>query len=156
MSSTPTQPQPPSGPPPVPPTKPVLSSPGAYIANFSTTPTAGIHSSNKTSEKPAIAARPIPPPTLPKYSASFNKADRDTTPMIGKIDRIERDKVGTWFDDIYLFFDVENFWHCLIIWLQCNTLDPQYIAAYNTCGLIPQHVQIHTIIDTFFDVKGGF
>lgn len=91
--STPTQQTPPSGPPPVPPTKPILSSPGSYMANFSTAtgPTAGIHSSNKTSEKPAIAARPIPPPTLPKYSSSFNKAD---APSIGgKIDRLEREKV---------------------------------------------------------------
>lgn len=91
--STPTQPTPPNGPPPVPPTKPVLSSPGSYMANFSTvtgTPTAGIHSSNKQHEKPAIAARPIPPPTLPKYSSSFTKAD---APSIPKIDRLEREKV---------------------------------------------------------------
>ncbi|XP_055319214.1 septin-7 isoform X3 [Sitodiplosis mosellana] len=88
-------------PPPVPPTKPILSSPGAYMANFSsttTTPTAGIHSVNKSHEKPAIAARPIPPPTLPKYSSSFSKVDRDrdrnefsTGP---KIDRAEREKDG--------------------------------------------------------------
>lgn len=100
-------PQPPhpqqQGPPPVPPSKPVLSSPGAYMANFtsSTTiapPTAGIHSVNKShpavaGEKPAIAARPIPPPTLPKYSASFSKADRDRNEFAGKIDRAEREKV---------------------------------------------------------------
>ncbi|XP_055319222.1 septin-7 isoform X6 [Sitodiplosis mosellana] len=89
-------------PPPVPPTKPILSSPGAYMANFSsttTTPTAGIHSVNKSHEKPAIAARPIPPPTLPKYSSSFSKVDRDrdrnefsTGP---KIDRAEREKLQT-------------------------------------------------------------
>uniref|UniRef100_A0A336MFU1 CSON014269 protein n=1 Tax=Culicoides sonorensis TaxID=179676 RepID=A0A336MFU1_CULSO len=94
--STPTQPTPPNGPPPVPPTKPVLSSPGAYMANFSTTtgtPTAGIHSSNKTHEKPAIAARPIPPPTLPKYSSSFTKADAPPIPG-AKIDRLEREKEG--------------------------------------------------------------
>ncbi|XP_055319238.1 septin-7 isoform X11 [Sitodiplosis mosellana] len=88
-------------PPPVPPTKPILSSPGAYMANFSsttTTPTAGIHSVNKSHEKPAIAARPIPPPTLPKYSSSFSKVDRDrdrnefsTGP---KIDRAEREKTN--------------------------------------------------------------
>lgn len=84
------------GPPPVPPAKPVLSSPGAYMANFTsatTTPTAGIHSVNKQHEKPAIAARPIPPPTLPKYSASFSKADRDRNEFAGKIDRAEREKV---------------------------------------------------------------
>lgn len=43
-----------SGPPPVPATKPVLSSPGAYMANFTsniTTPTAGIHSVNKFKSK---------------------------------------------------------------------------------------------------------
>ena len=82
-----------TGPPPVPPTKPVLSSPGAYMANF-TPPaqTAGIHSSNKTHEKPSIAAKPIPPPTLPKYSSSFNKIDRDRNEFT-KIDRAEREKV---------------------------------------------------------------
>lgn len=85
-----------TGPPPVPPTKPVLSSPGAYMANFTSgtnAPTAGIHSVNKTHEKPAIAARPIPPPTLPKYSSSFNKIDRDRNEFAGKIDRAEREKV---------------------------------------------------------------
>lgn len=43
-----------SGPPPVPATKPILSSPGAYMANFTsntTTPTAGIHSVNKFKSK---------------------------------------------------------------------------------------------------------
>lgn len=83
---------------PVPPAKPVLSSPGAYMANFTssaTTPTAGIHGVNKTHEKPAIAARPIPPPTLPKYSSSFSKVDRDRdrNEFAGKIDRAEREKV---------------------------------------------------------------
>lgn len=112
-ASTPTQP---SGP-PVPPVKPILSSPGAYMANFQAgslnsagtgTPggaapgstgaspvapiTAGIHSSNKTHEKPTIAARPIPPPTLPKYSSSFNKIDRDRNEFT-KIDKAEREKV---------------------------------------------------------------
>jgi len=95
------------GGPPVPPAKPILSSPGAYMANFtagSTNPaTAGIHSVNKTHigggggsgpsiEKPAIAARPIPPPTLPKYSSSFSKIDRERNEF-GKIDRAEREKV---------------------------------------------------------------
>ncbi|GAB0094726.1 Protein peanut [Sergentomyia squamirostris] len=80
--------QPPQGgPPPLPATKPILSSPGAYMANFvpGTTgpPTAGIHGVNKQHEKPLIAARPIPPPTLPKYTSSF-----------GKIDRSEREKEG--------------------------------------------------------------
>lgn len=102
QSSTPTgQPGAPSTvPPPVPTTKPVLSSPGAYMANFSsttTTPTAGIHSVNKSHEKPAIAARPIPPPTLPKYSSSFSKVDRDRDRNEfctgSKIDRAEREKV---------------------------------------------------------------
>lgn len=87
-----------SGPPPVPSTKPVLSSPGAYMANFTsstTTPTAGIHSVNKSHEKPAIAARPIPPPTLPKYSSSFNKGDRERNEFNagGKLDRADREKV---------------------------------------------------------------
>ncbi|XP_062710296.1 septin-7 isoform X3 [Aedes albopictus] len=111
-ASTPTQP---SGP-PVPPVKPILSSPGAYMANFQSpgnggpgsvvgaaaapgstgaSPvapiTAGIHSSNKTHEKPTIAARPIPPPTLPKYSSSFNKIDRDRNEFT-KIDKAEREK----------------------------------------------------------------
>lgn len=82
------------GPPPLPATKPVLTSPGSYGYTSSaaaatggggvTTPVAGIHSVNKQfpGEKPAIAARPIPPPTLPKYTSSF-----------GKIDRAEREKV---------------------------------------------------------------
>ncbi|XP_053690012.1 septin-7 isoform X2 [Sabethes cyaneus] len=110
-ASTPTQP--PAGP-PVPPVKPILSSPGAYMANFQSSPlnstavgagttpaavgsspaapvTAGIHSSNKTHEKPTIAARPIPPPTLPKYSSSFNKIDRDRNEFT-KIDKAEREK----------------------------------------------------------------
>lgn len=90
------QPHSQQAPPPVPPAKPVLSSPGAYMANFTsatTTPTAGIHSVNKSHEKPAIAARPIPPPTLPKYSVSFSKADRDRSEFAGKIDRAEREKV---------------------------------------------------------------
>ncbi|XP_062710299.1 septin-7 isoform X6 [Aedes albopictus] len=112
-ASTPTQP---SGP-PVPPVKPILSSPGAYMANFQSpgnggpgsvvgaaaapgstgaSPvapiTAGIHSSNKTHEKPTIAARPIPPPTLPKYSSSFNKIDRDRNEFT-KIDKAEREKL---------------------------------------------------------------
>lgn len=88
-----------SGPPPVPSAKPVLSSPGAYMANFTsntTTPTAGIHSVNKSHEKPAIAARPIPPPTLPKYSSSFTKSDRDRNEFTtggAKLDRAEREKV---------------------------------------------------------------
>lgn len=58
QASTPTsgQPsgQPTTGPPPVPSTKPILSSPGAYMANFTsgtTTPTAGIHSVNKFKSK---------------------------------------------------------------------------------------------------------
>lgn len=82
--------------PPVPPAKPTLSSPGAYMANFTSSATipatAGIHSVNKSHEKPAIAARPIPPPTLPKYSASFNKVDRERNEF-GKLDRAEREKV---------------------------------------------------------------
>ncbi|XP_037903350.1 septin-7 isoform X5 [Hermetia illucens] len=95
--------------PPIPPAKPILSSPGSYKQNFinsaninlsssgtTGTVTAGIHSVNKahsTSEKPAIAARPIPPPTLPKYSTSFGKIDRDRNEF-GKIDRAEREKEG--------------------------------------------------------------
>ncbi|XP_059615780.1 septin-7 isoform X5 [Phlebotomus argentipes] len=85
------------GPPPVPATKPVLSSPGAYMANFvppggQAAPTAGIHGVNKQHEKPVIAARPIPPPTLPKYTSSFGKIDRDRNEF-GKIDRSEREKL---------------------------------------------------------------
>lgn len=104
--------------PPVPPAKPVLSSPGAYMANFSNnsnssgsstvvTPTAGIHSVNKNHEKPAIAARPIPPPTLPKYSSSFSKSDRDRNEFAGKLDRVEREKVD---------FTRSNFFHNLYIY----------------------------------------
>lgn len=86
------------GPPPLPATKPVLTSSGSYGFTSSlaaaagggttstTAPVAGIHSMHKQhsvpGEKPAIAARPIPPPTLPKYTSSF-----------GKIDRAEREKV---------------------------------------------------------------
>ncbi|XP_055838315.1 protein peanut isoform X2 [Episyrphus balteatus] len=97
------------GPPPIPPTKPILSSPGAYKHNYvnstninlssSGTLTAGIHSVNKahlppgTGEKPAIAARPIPPPTLPKYSSSFGKIDRERNDF-AKLDRAEREKEG--------------------------------------------------------------
>lgn len=91
-SGTPT-----SAPPPILSAKPVLSSPGAYIGSFSssstTAPTAGIHSVNKTHEKPAIAARPVPPPTLPKYSSSFSKVDRDRNDFGASIDRAEREKV---------------------------------------------------------------
>ena len=101
----------PTGPPPIPPSKPVLSSPGSYKQNFINTTninlssigniTAGIHSVNKSSsqqhggigEKPAIAARPIPPPTLPKYSTSFGKSDRERNEF-GKLDRADRDKVN--------------------------------------------------------------
>lgn len=91
----------PSQGPPVPSGKPVLSSPGAYMSSYTagggggvTSPaTAGIHSVNKSHEKPAIAARPIPPPTLPKYSSSFSKIDRDRNEFAGKIDRAEREKV---------------------------------------------------------------
>ncbi|XP_035911879.1 septin-7 isoform X7 [Anopheles stephensi] len=103
-ASTPTAAQqtaPGAGGPPVPPVKPVLSSPGAYMANFqsgsagSTVPpiTAGIHGTNKTHEKPTIAARPIPPPKLPNYSSSFNKIDRDRNEFT-KIDKAEREKVS--------------------------------------------------------------
>lgn len=97
----------------MPPTKPVLSSPGSYMSAYNShsgsgspaagaptvaaapppVPTAGIHSVNKSHEKPAIAARPIPPPTLPKYSSSFSKGDRDRNEFVGKIDRADREKV---------------------------------------------------------------
>lgn len=92
MSSTPSQ-----GPPPVPPAKPILSSPGAYMSTFQSGHTATIHSFNKTHDKPAIAARPIPPPTVPKHSSSFGKIDRERNDFGGgaKIDRLEREKVCT-------------------------------------------------------------
>uniref|UniRef100_A0A182WIK8 Septin-type G domain-containing protein n=1 Tax=Anopheles minimus TaxID=112268 RepID=A0A182WIK8_9DIPT len=104
-ASTPTAQQaaPGAGGPPVPPTKPVLSSPGAYMANFQSGTagstvgppiTAGIHGTNKTHEKPTIAARPIPPPKLPNYSSSFNKIDRDRNEFT-KIDKAEREKLAT-------------------------------------------------------------
>uniref|UniRef100_A0AAG5DAT4 Septin-type G domain-containing protein n=1 Tax=Anopheles atroparvus TaxID=41427 RepID=A0AAG5DAT4_ANOAO len=104
-ASTPTQ-QTGAGGPPVPPVKPVLSSPGAYMSNFQATTggggaivptppiTAGIHGTNKTHEKPTIAARPIPPPKLPNYSSSFNKIDRDRNEFT-KIDKAEREKLAT-------------------------------------------------------------
>ena len=107
-TSTPTAQQtagPGAGGPPVPPVKPVLSSPGAYMANFQGSGggggmpvaappiTAGIHGTNKTHEKPTIAARPIPPPKLPNYSSSFNKIDRDRNEFT-KIDKAEREKVS--------------------------------------------------------------
>lgn len=94
MSGTTQQQQHPTQGPPIPPAKPILSSPGGYMANFtaSSGATAGIHSVNKSHEKPAIAARPIPPPTLPKYSSSFSKIDRERNEF-GKIDRAEREKV---------------------------------------------------------------
>lgn len=101
-----------NGPPPLPPSKPVLSSPGAYKQNAFNVinsnsnsvgnATAGIHSVNKShtptgvgGEKPAIAARPIPPPTLPKYSSSFSKVDRERNDF-SKLDRADREKV-LWF-----------------------------------------------------------
>nr|XP_049462272.1 septin-7 isoform X12 [Anopheles coluzzii] len=110
-TSTPTAQQtagPGAGGPPVPPVKPVLSSPGAYMANFQGSGggggggmpvaappiTAGIHGTNKTHEKPTIAARPIPPPKLPNYSSSFNKIDRDRNEFT-KIDKAEREKLAT-------------------------------------------------------------
>lgn len=123
QASTPTGHQSSTGPPPVPPTKPILSSPGAYMANFTsstTTPTAGIHSVNKSHEKPAIAARPIPPPTLPKYSSSFSKIDRDRNEFTtgSKIDRAEREKVCICSNKIFVdengnrssCFHVLQFW----------------------------------------------
>lgn len=68
------------------------------MANFTSNATASIHSANKSHEKPAIAARPIPPPTLPKYSSSsFSKTDRDRNEFGtgAKLDRAEREKVCT-------------------------------------------------------------
>lgn len=85
---------------PAPMAKPTISSPGSYMSSFSgnaTIPTAGIHGVNKTHEKPAIAARPIPPPTLPKYSTSFSKSDRDRNEFATgsiKLDKVEREKVN--------------------------------------------------------------
>ncbi|KAG5676962.1 hypothetical protein PVAND_006754 [Polypedilum vanderplanki] len=85
----------PTGPPPVPPSKPILSTPGSYMSSFQSGHTATIHSINKTHDKPAIAARPIPPPTVPKYSSSFGKIDRERNEFGGnKIDRLEREKEG--------------------------------------------------------------
>lgn len=100
-----------SGPPPILTSKPVLSSPGAYhnaaaAAVPPPLPTAGIHSVNKTHEKPTIAARPVPPPTLPKYSSSFSKSDRDRNEFGGSIDRADRDKVP--FHFFYFFFSLDS------------------------------------------------
>ncbi|XP_052898350.1 septin-7 isoform X4 [Anopheles moucheti] len=117
-ASTPTAQQtaPGTGGPPVPPVKPVLSSPGAYMANFQSgaagstvTPpiTAGIHGTNKTHEKPTIAARPIPPPKLPNYSSSFNKIDRDRNEFT-KIDKAEREKVSLLATKREMFFKSES------------------------------------------------
>lgn len=84
----------PTGPPPIPPTKPTLSTPGSYMSTFQSGHTATIHSINKTQDKPAIAARPIPPPTVPKYSTSFGKVDREKNEFGStRIDRLEREKV---------------------------------------------------------------
>lgn len=66
----------PTGPPPVPPTKPILSSPGQYMSSFHSGHAASIHSINKSQDKPAIAARPVLPPTVPKYSSPFAKPER--------------------------------------------------------------------------------
>lgn len=83
----------PTGPPPIPPTKPILSTPGSYMSTFGTSGhTATIHSINKTQDKPAIAARPIPPPTVPKYTSSFGKIDREKNDF-GGLNRLEREKV---------------------------------------------------------------
>ncbi|XP_049293801.1 septin-7 isoform X3 [Anopheles funestus] len=117
-ASTPTAQQAASGVggPPVPPAKPVLSSPGAYMANFQSgvsgstvAPpiTAGIHGTNKTHEKPTIAARPIPPPKLPNYSSSFNKIDRDRNEFT-KIDKAEREKVSLLATKREMFFKSES------------------------------------------------
>jgi hypothetical protein len=65
----------PTGPPPVPPTKPILSTPGSYMSTFQSGH-ASIHSINKTQEKPAIAARPVLPPQVPKYASPFAKPER--------------------------------------------------------------------------------
>ncbi|XP_053666314.1 septin-7 [Anopheles marshallii] len=117
-ASTPTAQQtaPGVGGPPVPPVKPVLSSPGAYMANFQSGTagstvappiTAGIHGTNKTHEKPTIAARPIPPPKLPNYSSSFNKIDRDRNEFT-KIDKAEREKVSLLATKREMFFKSES------------------------------------------------
>lgn len=80
----------------MPATKPVLTPSGSYVGGV-----AGIHGVNRNSvssvpgEKPAIAARPIPPPTLPKYTSSF-----------GKIDRAEREKV--------CFIDRDRITYCAV------------------------------------------
>lgn len=64
------------------------------MSTFQSGHTATIHSINKTHDKPAIAARPVMPPTVPKYSSSFGKIDRDRNEFGGaKLDRIEREKV---------------------------------------------------------------
>jgi septin 7 len=65
------------------------------MSTFQSGHTATIHSINKTHDKPAIAARPVMPPTVPKYSSSFGKVDRDRNEFGGgaKLDRLEREKV---------------------------------------------------------------
>lgn len=98
--------------PPLPPTKPVISSPGAYMAQYTSSATiptaslntAGIHSVNKTHEKPAIAARPIPPPTLPKYSSSFSKLDRERNEFIIGGSKIDKDKVRDFLISHFFFY----------------------------------------------------
>lgn len=113
-----------NGPPPLPPSKPVLSSPGAYklnainVINSNSNSvgnvTAGIHSVNKShtptgvgGEKPAIAARPIPPPTLPKYSSSFSKVDRERNDF-SKLDRADREKVLFFHSLPYIVYFYHN------------------------------------------------
>lgn len=136
MSSTPT------GPPPIPPTKPTLSSPGSYMSTFqSGTITAGIHSSNKTHEKPAIAARPIPPPTLPKYSSSFNKIDRDRNDFAGgKIDRLERDKVRIFLKMIFSHWNLFFYYKIFIFITMRNRFTDQF----------KQHKKLFRINFTFY------
>lgn len=103
------------------------------MANFTSNapqPTAGIHSANKTHDKPVIAARPIPPPTLPKYSSSFSKSDRDRNEFsaAAKIDRAERDKVCIYYCPCLVHLLSLFFGRLLVWWAEpeCVPLKSSY------------------------------
>lgn len=85
------------------------------MSTFQSGHTATIHSINKTHDKPAIAARPVMPPTVPKYSSSFGKIDREKNEFGGaKIDRLEREKVW-WLEKFDLPEQTNTNWDILSI-----------------------------------------